>query len=134
MIYVDANVFVYLSCYGEETPENISSLEKIGRLVREKQLLGTSTLTWDEVAWIATKNFGNEKAQEVSERLLFNIPRLTFLSVNLNTVHSAQEFFKQGIRPRDAIHAACALENKCKEILSDDADFDKIIGLKRIPI
>ncbi len=36
------------------------------------------------------------------------------------------------IRPRDAIHAACALENNTNIICSFDDDFDKIKEIKRI--
>ena len=35
---------------------------------------------------------------------------------------------KYGLKPRDALHAATALENKITTIVSCDEDFDKLKG------
>jgi predicted nucleic acid-binding protein len=37
-----------------------------------------------------------------------------------------------GLAPRDAFHAAHALESRCQMIVSSDADFDTVAGLVRI--
>jgi predicted nucleic acid-binding protein len=39
---------------------------------------------------------------------------------------------RYGLRPRDAIHAATAIENKITTIVSYDRGFDSVGGLKRI--
>jgi predicted nucleic acid-binding protein len=36
------------------------------------------------------------------------------------------------LKPRDAIHSACAIRNGTKETVSDDPDFDPLEELKRI--
>lgn len=38
------------------------------------------------------------------------------------------------LKPRDAIHAAVMKINKIKEIVSEDADFDKVEGIIRYDI
>jgi len=37
-----------------------------------------------------------------------------------------------GLAPRDAFHAAHALESRCQMIVSSDADFDTVAGLVRL--
>ena len=36
------------------------------------------------------------------------------------------------MKPKDAIHSACAIKNGIKEIISDDPDFDTLKEAKRI--
>ena len=40
----------------------------------------------------------------------------------------------KNLKPRDAIHLATAKSMKCKAIISDDSDFEKIEGIKRIKL
>jgi predicted nucleic acid-binding protein len=48
-------------------------------------------------------------------------------------IHMAQKIFeKHDVGPRDSIHAASAISNGVGEIISDDPDFDKIKGVKRL--
>lgn len=55
------------------------------------------------------------------------------LGVKKSTVFKAQEIMeKYKMKPRDAIHAATALENKITDIVSYDKDFDEVEGIKRI--
>jgi predicted nucleic acid-binding protein len=39
---------------------------------------------------------------------------------------------RYGLKPRDAIHAATAMENRITVIVSYDKDFDRIRELKRV--
>ncbi|MEK6973865.1 MAG: type II toxin-antitoxin system VapC family toxin [Nanoarchaeota archaeon] len=41
---------------------------------------------------------------------------------------------KYGLKPRDAFHLAIMENFNIKEIVSDDSDFDKIKGIKRIKL
>ena len=48
-------------------------------------------------------------------------------------VESAKSLMAQpGLSPRDAFHAAHALEARCDLIVSSDAAFDKVSGLRRV--
>lgn len=58
---------------------------------------------------------------------------MKLVGVKKSTVLRAQEIMeKYQVKPRDAIHAATALENNVVEIVSYDKDFEKVEGLKRI--
>jgi len=62
-----------------------------------------------------------------------SFPNLRLLGVKKSTVFRAQELVeKYRMRPRDAIHAAVALENKITTIVSYDKDFDEMKEIKRI--
>lgn len=94
----------------------------------------TSVLTWDEFFQAIKKNLGSDYASLESERLL-RFLNLTFLDADMKVIALAQELAaKYPLGSRDAIHAATAITNECKEIISDDSDFDKIKELKRIKV
>jgi predicted nucleic acid-binding protein len=58
---------------------------------------------------------------------------LKLIGVKKSTVFKAQGLVvKYEMKPRDAIHAAVALENKIAEIVSYDKDFDRVEGFERI--
>ena len=38
------------------------------------------------------------------------------------------------LKPRDSIHLSCAIERNISEIITDDADFDGIKEITRVPI
>ena len=59
---------------------------------------------------------------------------LTIFPVTLAETNRALELMKANpaITSRDAIHAATMINNEIKEIISTDAHFDLILGIKRI--
>jgi predicted nucleic acid-binding protein len=64
---------------------------------------------------------------------MYILSNLKFLMVKSTTVFKAQEIAeKYRLKPRDAIHAAAAIENKVSTIVSYDKDFDIIDEIKRI--
>jgi predicted nucleic acid-binding protein len=55
------------------------------------------------------------------------------LGVKKSTVFKAQEIVeKYRLTPRDAIHAAAAIDNKIATIVSYDKDFDILDEIRRI--
>ena len=130
MTYLDANIFIYAAT---DTTTMGDACRKILRKVAKKELDAfTSYLTWDEFVYKIKKEFGMEAALDQGEKFLhfFN---LTLLKVDDSIISKAQELMeKYNLNPRDAIHAATALLHNIPSLTSDDADFDKIVELKRI--
>src|SRR3989344_2802261 len=130
MIYLDANIFMHILTGDVQKSSSCISLLKP---VIEGKLEGcTSFLTWDEVLYALMREIGRDRAVEESRKFL-GIPHLSFLDVDAKIISKAQELVeKYKLDPRDAIHAATAILNGCKEIISDDPDFDRVKELKRI--
>jgi predicted nucleic acid-binding protein len=91
----------------------------------------TSSLSWDEVVQAVAKTKGAREAAAAGEAFLA-IPRLSLVPVDRKTLAAAQQVYaKYGLRPRDSIHAACAILEGEHEIYSVDSDFDRVKELKR---
>ena len=128
-VYLDSTVFITASL----------NTNSVGRKARDilnavdKQLIEgyTSTLTFDEVVFIVRKLAGFEKSLAVGDAFL-KIQYLRFIDVTYGLVLLAQELIrKYKIKPRDAIHAACASDKGIKFLISDDSDFDIIKEINR---
>lgn len=125
-MYLDANVFVFarvdLGPKGERARQIIKKISK-GQL-----LAVTSTLAVDELIWAVRRELKSySKAIEWAEQVM--VLPLKFNSVTYADMNRALNFIKSGLKPRDSIHAAVALNSGIKEILSDDPDFSQIEGL-----
>jgi len=133
LLYVDSNVFVYPVIYNlQVVDEAKKSKDLLLEIALGKVEAYTATVTWDEVAWVVRKVFGFEFSAEESKKFL-SFPNLRLLGVKKSTVFRAQELVeKYRMRPRDAIHAAVALENKITTIVSYDKDFDEMKEIRRI--
>lgn len=132
MIYLDTNIFLYPQT-GANTLSGacVAILEKAAR---GQISAGTSVLTWDEFHYaLQKKKELGKSAATTQSKLFLQLPGITFFAVTLDIVSKAQEIVELcHLDPRDAIHAATAILNGCKEIVSDDKDFDVVKGLKRI--
>ena len=133
MLYVDSNVFLYPTIYEpktvEEARESKDFLLKISEGLVEAC---TATITWDEVVWVVRKMFGLKPSIELGRRFL-EFPNLKLLNVKGSVVLRAQRLMeKYKIKPRDAIHAATALENGIETIVSYDRDLDEVKEINRL--
>ena len=89
-------------------------------------------MTFDEFSYKVLKNKSDEDAIK-SIAAFLSLPNLTFLATNKSTIWLAFELIKKyKLEPRDAIHAASAMQNNIKIIVSEDKDFDKVKEVKRI--
>jgi len=133
LLYVDSNVFLYPVVYDSEViVEAKKSKDFLLKIAQGNVKACTATITWDEIVWTIRKIFGFELSVEEGKKFLA-FPNLKLLGVKKSTVFKAQEIMeKYSIKPRDAIHAAVALENNVTEVVSYDTDFDKIEGFKRV--
>lgn len=128
-VYLDSSLFITANVKsdyeGEKAREIIKGL-KTGLIEGY-----TSTLTFDEVSFVIRKIAGFENSV-LSGDIFLSIPNLKFIEVDYNIIVLAQDLIKRHrLKPRDAIHAACAINNDIKIIISDDADFDAIKELER---
>ena len=133
LLYVDSNVFLYPVIYDEKAVVKAKkSREFLLKIALAKVEAYTSSVAWDEVVWVVRRLFGIENSVDEGKRFL-GFPNLRVLGVRKSTVFKAQELVeKYRVKPRDALHAAVALENKIKTIVSYDDGFDGITEIERI--
>jgi len=132
-VYIDSNIFLYPILYDVDNNDEAKRAEQfLGKVARSEISGITSVLTWDEVVWITQKNLGKDDASKIGKEFLI-FPNLSFKKITLSIINKAQDIFsKNNIKPRDAIHVACALDNNVKIIYSFDNDFEKIKEIERI--
>lgn len=130
--YLDTNIFLYPLTYEDDKADICKRI--LEKVVKKEIIAYTSVLCWDEFVYVLRKEKGKEIANEKGEKFL-QFLNLVFLDANKNILLKAQDIMKScNIRPRYAIHAASAIVNGIKEIISDDPDFDKIKEIKRIKL
>ncbi|MBI4181905.1 MAG: type II toxin-antitoxin system VapC family toxin [Candidatus Aenigmarchaeota archaeon] len=127
MMYLDANVFLYALLYTDERGKTAAALIQAVREGREQAC--TATLTADEVAWEVQIARGREAAARALTAFL-EMRHLEVVDVTREILWQARDLLANGLDPRDAIHAACCLQ-KGAAMISEDADFDRVPGLKR---
>ena len=125
--YIDAGIFI------QAILRDDSNSQKVLSKIIKKELNGvTSILSWDELVFILRKFIDNGTAIKEGGRFLI-FPNLIFVDAKKEIILKAQKLIEEyNLKPRDAIHAATALYLNIDEIISEDADFDKIKELKRI--
>ncbi|MBN1803452.1 MAG: type II toxin-antitoxin system VapC family toxin [Candidatus Lokiarchaeota archaeon] len=132
-MYIDANVFINNILY--DVSKNIEaqrSNDFLKKIVQGEIVGITSALTWDEFTWIVKVNLGRE-VSIIKAREFLVFPNLFIKNITVSSLIKAQEIITSyNVRPRDAIHAACALENNVRVICSFDADFDLIKEITRV--
>ena len=135
MQYVDSNVFLYSVLYSPDLEPKAKKAKEILKRIETGELsAATSTLTWDEVVWVATKLLGRSSGVALGQKLL-GFPNLEFIDVDEGIIAQAQSLMnKYDLSPRDSIHVASALNKKAPIIISDDDDFDQIKEVKRNPL
>jgi len=133
LLYIDSNVFIYPVIYDPDAiPEAARARARLREIVSGSIEACTSTLTWDEVAWVTRRFFGAQRAATQGASFL-GLPNLRLLKVDLEIISKAQTLLERyDLKPRDAIHAATAMKNGIEKILSYDEDFDMLPNLTRI--
>ena len=131
-MYADASLFLLPILHVDRLPHVAAATRFLESLARGSRRVATATLTWDEVVYVVRRLLGLgdsiAKGQELVE-----FPNLTWLRVDLGVLRRASDLYRSvPMRPRDAIHAAAALEAGEREILSEDRVFDQVKGLVRI--
>ncbi len=129
MNYLDSNLIIYailddteIGNWSRGVLEHVQNGEMSGC---------TSFLTFDEVYYKVNKIKGTDIAIKNLEAFL-SMPNMRFIDVDDIVIWKSLEIIKEyKFLPRDAIHAATAFIAGAETIISQDADFDNIKGLKR---
>jgi len=131
MMYADAGVFV-ISLVSDEGARYVSDCTRfLAKVVRGERSVATSTLTWDEVVYAVRRLLGPEDSTGKADELLL-LPNVRWIPTDVAVLRRAAGLYRSlPIRPRDAIHAACAIEAGEGEIVSEDRVFDRVPGLSR---
>ena len=135
MAYLDANVFIFAAVVGEAVDQNaVQSKQILQKIADGRILASTSILTWDEIIWACRASMPLREAVSKGE-IVLTLPNLSAKDATALIVKKAAVLaIECSLRPRDAIHAATAILHGEREIITDDADFDKVDGLKRITL
>ncbi len=134
MRYLDASVFLYYILDPESGRNRIASKSLLMKVAEGSMHGATSVLTWDEIVWAVKKKVGLDIAKTEGAKFL-RFPGLRLLEANETVLITAQSLVDgYDMRPRDAIHAACCIENGIEEIITSDPDFDRVEGLRRISL
>ena len=129
MMYLDANIFILAAGSRSEIGEKARKFLQNLQAGRERAF--TSALTFDEVVWKVSQIRNFDDALAAGSNLI-KMSNLIFLDVNINIISKSLDLMRlYKLYPRDAIHAASALNNNIYEIISEDKDFDNIRGLDR---
>ena len=128
MLYLDANVFIFAALNTEDYGDKAAFLLEKVQQGAEKAI--TSALTFDEIFWEVKRNRGLEKALESGEAML-NFPHLDIIPADREVVLSAMKVIGlYRLEPRDAIHAATAIDKNADFIVSTDHVFARVKELK----
>jgi len=150
-IYVEPNILLFDAL--ADATFGPSSLEFLKRGSQREFELLTSSLTIDEIAFVALKVKVEEKygitkghvrylkqhpevvkalAPEIGE-VLDNVRRLcTIVEVDESDIERMREYMESfGLLPRDAIHLAVAHKRGLTCIASSDEDFDRVSWVSR---
>lgn len=133
VLYLDANVFIHPTLYTGERADAARAILAAVAAGREPAV--TCALTLDEVVWAIGKEAGREAGLRAA-RAILDLPNLRILPVREADVRLALDLLreKRRLAPRDAVHAACALNAGVFTVASDDSDFDAVPGLTRRPL
>ena len=129
MIYLDSNVFIYAALNANSIGSKMRQL--LASVEEGSEAAATSALTFDELVWAVGKNREKEDAWAAGQAFL-DLRNLKLVDVGPTVLASALEIIRENdLAPRDGIHAATALTQDIKTIVSSDRHFDKIEGLRR---
>ncbi|MHA1617050.1 MAG: type II toxin-antitoxin system VapC family toxin [Candidatus Njordarchaeales archaeon] len=129
--FIDANLLIYLNCIKDE--EDRAPYETLYYNVLKSFVVFTDMLVIDELLWVSKKKY----------RIPYNVtidfirnavsPYVSILTIDFSILDTFLSVLsKYGLKPSDAIHVAAMKNNNVSIIISEDDDFDKVEGIRRI--
>jgi len=129
--FIDANFLIYLNTLRDR--DALSLLENFFEELLAEYVLFTDILVLDEVLYVSKSKY--KVPYPITIKLLDKlIPKYISLTpLTLKEYVKAVEVIERyDLKPSDAIHAATCMVNNIKYIVSEDQEFDKVEGIKRL--
>jgi predicted nucleic acid-binding protein len=128
--FIDAPILVYLNTLVSK--EIRAPYEEFYLDSLLKYRVYTDVLVLDELIYVSQKKYGVPYEVSIEFIKSFVMPYITILSIGEEEYNNAVEFMRIGLRPSDALHLGVMRSNGINLIISEDEDFDKVKGVKRI--
>ncbi len=126
-VFVDANLLIYLNVGSSEAVLDFW----IDLLARNR--LYTDPLVLDEVIWVSRKKYSvleEDTIGFIEEEVL---PFVRILPIGEREYVAATDLILSfHLKPSDALHAATMKSHKITSIASEDAEFDRVPGIRRL--
>ena len=129
--FIDANFLIYLNTLRDR--DALSLFENFFEELLAEYVLFTDILVLDEVLYVSRSKY--KVPYPITIKLLNKlIPKYISLTpLTLKEYVKAVEVIERyDLKPSDAIHAATCMVNNIKYIVSEDQEFDKVEGIKRL--
>ncbi|NAZ24492.1 MAG: PIN domain-containing protein [Thermofilum sp.] len=128
--FIDTPILVYLNTL--ENKELRATYEDFYLDSLLKYSVYTNVLVLDELIYVSEKKYGVPYEVSIEFIKSFVLPYITILSIGEEEYNNAVEFMRIGLKPSDALHLGVMRSNGINLIISEDEDFDKVKGVKRI--
>ncbi|MBI2185077.1 MAG: type II toxin-antitoxin system VapC family toxin [Thaumarchaeota archaeon] len=130
MLYLDANFFIFALL--DNTGKGQRAREIFRGIAGGREEAVTSPLTLDELMWVLIRGDRRQLFRTAIEGV-YATPSLEILTVSSIIPMTALDMMEEyDLKPRDAFHAAIMKENRITNIVTDDADFDRVKWIDRI--
>ena len=131
-MYLDANFFIIAAF--DSTHKGNNARQILSEIKTGKKYALTSILALDEVMYVLIKMKLKDRIRSNVEDI-YRTPNVKIVGGSPLIPIRAMEYIEQySLKPRDAFHVSFMEEEFIDVIVSDDADFDKVKGIKRISL
>ncbi len=129
--FIDTPLLVYLNTLTDERERAVYEDYYISILGRYKPY--TDVLVLDELIHVSRRKYrvGYQETIEFIDSIV--LPYVTILALGEEEYKTSRNIMlKYGLRPSDALHVAAMLGNNIKIIVSEDGDYDRVDGIRRV--
>ncbi len=130
-VFIDANLLIYLNTIINPQIRGVYEEFYIDLLSRYRAY--TDPLVLDELIYISKAKYKVPYTLSINFIETIVKPYVEILGIGEDEYDTAKDTILQyGLKPSDALHVAVMVNNNISYIASEDGDFDKVDGIKRL--
>ncbi|MFO8051779.1 MAG: type II toxin-antitoxin system VapC family toxin [Thermoplasmatota archaeon] len=129
MLYIDSNIFIFAAM--DRTVLGKDCREVLERIQNQDLICASSFLTIDEVIWVLKRKMGKDNAVRITKASL-SLPVRWIEIDRPKMTGMIEQFNGHNLDPRDCLHLSSMKTAGINTILSEDADFDRVKGIRRL--